>query len=101
MRLRVITALEWSGYAQTSALAPQFVVDPLVAAVVEVVVDVDDVGEGVVALRSVLNAFVQTVSDHLRTRERFLCYETDYGPQGTAKRRTPCWVNLGESGSPF
>ena len=72
LRLRVITALEWSGIAQTSALAPQFVVDSLVAAVVEVVVDVDDVGEGVVALRGVLNAFVQTVSDHLRTRERFL-----------------------------
>ena len=71
-RLRVITALEWSGNAQTSALAPQFVVDSLVAAVVEVVVDVDDVGEGVVALRGVLNAFVQTVSDHLKTRERFL-----------------------------
>ena len=72
-RLRVITALEWSGYAQTSALAPQFVVDPLVAAVVEVVVDVDDVGEGVVALRGVLNAFGQTVSDHLRTRKYFFC----------------------------
>ena len=59
--------------------------------------DVDDVGEGVVALRGVLNAFVQTVADHLRTRERFLCYETYYGPQGSAKRR----VNLGETGSPF
>ena len=58
--------------ADFCALAPQFVVDSLVAAVVEVVVDVDDVGEGVVALRGLLNAFVQAVSDHLRTRERFV-----------------------------
>ena len=63
----VITALEWSGYGKTSALAPQFVVDPLVAAVVEVVVDKDHVGERVVALRRlVLHALLETVSHHLK-----------------------------------
>ena len=66
----VITALEWSGNARGCnpfllLLTPHFVVDSLVAAVVEVVVDVDHVGEGIVALRGVLDALVQAVSNHL------------------------------------
>ena len=55
----------------SGSLAPHLVVDSLVAAVVEVVVDIYDVREGVVALGGVLHALVQAVSDHLRGDGQF------------------------------